>query len=201
MIENVLPTRAEASDVANAILDGSDCVMLSGETAVGKYPVQAVEFMTKIALSAEASLAPRPPELEIHRTEESIAHAACRAVEELPARAIVTFTQTGAMALLVSKHKPAVPIIAATPLEQVARKMALYWGVTPIIMRQTKRTTDDMVDAVEHAMLKQKLIKAHDMIVLTAGVPVGVAGSTNMMKIHRVGEVKSLEKNSGNNTR
>jgi len=193
MIENVLPTRAEASDVANAILDGSDCVMLSGETAVGKYPVQAVEFMTKIALSAEASLAPRPPELEIHRTEESIAHAACRAVEELPARAIVTFTQTGAMALLVSKHKPVVPIIAATPIERVARKMSLYWGVTPVIMK-ARRTTDDMIAAVENAMLKQKLIKAGDMIVLTAGVPVGVAGTTNTMKIHCAGEEQGLEK-------
>jgi pyruvate kinase len=193
MIENPLPTRAEASDVANAILDGSDCVMLSGETAVGNYPVQAVEFMTKIALSAEPSLPPRPPELEIHRTEESIAHAACRAVEELPARAIVTFTQTGAMALLVSKHKPVVPIIAATPDERVARKMSLYWGVMPVIMK-ARRTTDDMIAAVENAMLKQKLIKAGDMIVLTAGVPVGVAGTTNTMKIHCAGEEQGLEK-------
>jgi pyruvate kinase len=192
MIENPIPTRAEASDVANAILDGSDCVMLSGETAVGKYPVQSVEFMTKIAMSAEVSLAPRPPDYIIHRTEESIAHAACRAVEELPARAIVTFTQTGAMALLVSKHKPRVPIIAATPFERVARKMSLYWGVTPVIMK-ARRTTDDMIAAVENAMLKQKLIKAGDMIVLTAGVPVGVAGTTNTMKIHCAGEAQGLE--------
>jgi pyruvate kinase len=193
MIENSQPTRAEASDVANAILDGSDCVMLSGETAVGKYPVQSVEFMTKIAMAAEASLAPRPPDITIHRLGETIAHAACRAVEELPARAIVTFTQTGAMALLVSKHKPRVPIIAATPIEQVARKMSLYWGVMPVIMKG-RRTTDDMVTAVENAMLKQKLIKAGDIVVLTAGVPVGVAGTTNTMKIHNVGEVKSLER-------
>jgi pyruvate kinase len=192
MIENPLPTRAEASDVANAIMDGTDCVMLSGETAVGKYPVQAVEFMAKIAVASEASLPPRPPDVSIHNIGESIAHAACRAVEELPARAIVTFTQTGSMALLISKHKPAVPIIAATPFARVAKKMSLYWGVTPIILN-AKKTTDDMIVAVENAMLKQKLIKAGDMVVLTAGVPVGVAGSTNTMKIHYAGETAGLE--------
>ena len=192
MIENPLPTRAEASDVANAIMDGTDCVMLSGETAVGKYPVQAVEFMAKIAVASEASLPPRPPDMSIHNMGESIAHAACRAVEELPARAIVTFTQTGSMALLISKHKPAVPIIAATPFARVAKRMSLYWGVTPIILN-AKKTTDDMIIAVESAMLKQKLIKAGDMVVLTAGVPVGVAGSTNTMKIHYAGETVGLE--------
>jgi pyruvate kinase len=111
----------------------------------------------------------------------------------VPARAIVTFTQSGSTALLVSKHKPNVPIIAATPFERVARKMSLYWGVTPMILK-TGKTTDDMIAAVERAMLKQKLVKARDLIVLTAGVPIGVAGSTNLMKIHHVGEAKSLEK-------
>ncbi len=193
MIENPQPTRAEASDVANAILDGSDCVMLSGETAVGKYPVLSVEFMAKIARQTDASLSPRPPDVYIHTTGESMAHAACRAAEEVPARAIVTFTQSGSTALLVSKHKPNVPIIAATPFERVARKMSLYWGVTPMILK-TGKTTDDMIAAVERAMLKQKLVKARDLIVLTAGVPIGVAGSTNLMKIHHVGEAKSLEK-------
>lgn len=193
MIENPQPTRAEASDVANAIMDGTDCVMLSGETAVGKYPVQAVEFMTKIALASEASLPARPPDVNIHNIGESIAHAACRAVEELPARAIVTFTQTGSMALLISKHNPPVPIVAATPFERIAKKMSLYWGVTPIILK-SKKTTDDMIVGVEDAMLKQKLIKAGDMIVLTAGVPVGVAGTTNTMKIHCAGETAGLEK-------
>ena len=192
MIENPQPTRAEASDVANAILDGSDCVMLSGESAVGKYPVQSVAFMTKIAAQADNSLPTRPPDINVFGTGESMAHAACRAAAELQAQAIVTFTHTGSTALLVSKHKPAVPIIAATPFERVARKISLYWGVTPVILNSGK-TTDHMIASVEHAMLKQRMIKVNDMIVLTAGVPIGVAGATNMIKIHRVGEVKSLE--------
>ena len=106
MIESHQPTRAEASDVANAILDGTDCVMLSGETAVGRYPVQAVEVMARIAGQAETSLAPLPPDRHIGGMDESVAHAACRAAAEQRARAIVTFTQSGGTALLVSKHRP-----------------------------------------------------------------------------------------------
>jgi pyruvate kinase len=192
MIENPQPTRAEASDVANAILDGTDCVMLSGETAMGKYPVQAVEVMARIAVQAETSLSPIPPDRHISGPDESVAHAACRAAEEQKARAIVTFTQSGSTALMVSKHRPRMRIIAPTPFELVARKMSLYWGVTPIILK-TKRTTDDMIASVERAMHFGRLVRRHDLIVITAGVPIGVAGSTNMMKIHHVGEVKGLE--------
>jgi pyruvate kinase len=193
MIESPQPTRAEASDVANAILDGTDCVMLSGETAAGKYPVQAVEVMARIAVQAETSLSPVPADGDIAGVGESVAHAACRAAEEQQAKAIVTFTQSGTTALLVSKHRPTVPIIAATPFEKVARRISLYWGVMPVIVR-TRQTTDDMIAAVEDAMLGRKLVKQRDLIVITAGVPIGEAGSTNMMKIHRVGEAKSLEK-------
>jgi pyruvate kinase len=192
MIENPQPTRAEASDVANAILDGTDCVMLSGETAMGKYPIQAVEVMARIAMQAETSLSPIPPDSDISGPDESVAHAACRAAEEQQAQAIVTFTQSGSTALLVSKHRPKMRIIAPTPFELVARKMSLYWGVTPIILK-TKRTTDHMIASVERAMHFGRLVRRHDLIVITAGVPIGVAGSTNMMKIHRVGEVKGLE--------
>jgi pyruvate kinase len=192
MIENPQPTRAEASDVANAILDGTDCVMLSGETAMGKYPVQAVEVMARIAVQAEMSLSPVPPDRHISGPDESVAHAACRAAEEQQAQAIVTFTQSGSTALMVSKHRPRMRIIAPTPFELVARKMSLYWGVTPIILK-TKKTTDNMIASVERAMHFGRLVRRHDLIVITAGVPIGVAGSTNMMKIHRVGEAKSLE--------
>jgi len=192
MIESPQPTRAEASDVANAILDGTDCVMLSGETAVGKYPVQAVEVMARIAMETETSLSPVQPDRHIAGVGESVAHAACRAAEEQRAKAIVAFTQSGTTALLVSKHRPTVPVISATPFENVARRISLYWGVTPIILT-TRRTTDDMIATVEHAMLKRKLVRPRDLIVITAGVPIGVAGSTNMMKIHRVGERESLE--------
>ena len=192
MIENPQPTRAEASDVANAILDGTDCVMLSGETAMGNYPVQAVEVMARFAVQTETSLNPWPPDVHISGPDESVAHAACRAAEEQQAHAIVTFTQSGSTALLVSKHRPRMSIIAPTPFDLVARKMSLYWGVTPILLK-TKRTTDDMIASVERAMIFRNLARQHDLIVITAGVPVGVAGSTNMMKIHRVGEVKGLE--------
>jgi len=192
MIENSQPTRAEASDVANAILDGTDCVMLSGETAVGKYPVQAIAVMARIAAQAETSLAPLPPDRHIGGMDESVAHAACRAAAEQHARAIVTFTQTGSTALLVSKHRPAADIIAPTPFERVARKVSLYWGVIPVILKAMK-TTDAMIRGVEAIMLDKDLAKKRDVIVITAGVPIGVAGSTNMMKLHRVGELKDLE--------
>ncbi len=192
MIENPLPTRAETSDVANAILDGTDCVMLSGETAMGKYPVQAVSTMARIALQVETSVNPWPPDEDVSGPDESVAHAACRAAEEQQAQAVVTFTQSGSTALLVSKHRPRMSIIAPTPFEHIARRMSLYWGVKPVVLRP-KKTTDDMIAGVEQIMLKKKLAKEHDVIVITAGVPIGVAGSTNMMKIHRVGEVKGLE--------
>jgi pyruvate kinase len=192
MIENPQPTRAEASDVANAILDGTDCVMLSGETAVGKYPAQAIAVMARIAAQAETSLAPLPPDRHIGGMDESVAHAACRAAAEQHAGAIVTFTQSGSTALLVSKHRPAADIIAPTPFERVARKVSLYWGVIPVILK-TKKTTDDMIRGVETIMLEKALARKRDVIVITAGVPIGVAGSTNMMKIHRVGELKGLE--------
>lgn len=192
MIENPQPTRAEASDVANAILDGTDCVMLSGETAMGKYPVQAVAVMARIAAQAETSLSPTAPDTHITGADESVAHAACRAAEEQRAQAIVTFTQSGSTALLVSKHRPRMRVIAPTPFERVARKVSLYWGVTPVILK-AKKTTDDMIASVESIMLKKKLAKRKDVIVITAGVPINVAGSTNMMKIHCVGETKSLE--------
>ncbi len=192
MIESPQPTRAETSDVANAILDGTDCVMLSGETAVGNYPVQTVECMARIALQVETSVNPWPPDNDVAGLGESVAHAACRAGEEQQAQAIVPFTQSGSSALLVSKHRPRMRIIAPTPFERVARKISLYWGVTPIILK-TKKTTDDMITSVEKIMLRKKLAKKHDLLIITAGVPIGVAGSTNMMKIHRVGEATSLE--------
>jgi len=192
MIENPQPTRAEASDVANAILDGTDCVMLSGETAIGKHPVQALAVMARIAEQAETSLEPVPPDKHIGGIGESVAHAACRAAAEQHARAIVTFTQSGSTALLVSKHRPAADIIAPTPFERVARKVSLFWGVVPVILKAMK-TTDDMIRGVEAIMLEKNLARKRDLIVITAGVPIGVAGSTNMMKLHHVGELKGLE--------
>jgi pyruvate kinase len=166
--------------------------MLSGETAMGKYPVQSVEVMARIAVQTETTLCPVPPDVNVATEGESVAHAACRAAEEQRARAIVAFTQSGSTALLVSKHRPSVGIIAATPVDRIGRLVSLYWGVTPILVK-TKRTTDDMISSVERAMLRLKIVEAGDLIVITAGVPVGVAGSTNMMKIHHVGSPEGLE--------
>ncbi len=192
MIENPQPTRAESSDVANAILDGTDCVMLSGETAVGKFPVQAVSVMARIAGQAETSLAPLPPDRHIAGVGESVAHAACRAAAELNARALVTFTQSGSTALLVSKHRPSAEIFAPTPFGRIARKVALYWGVLPLILR-TRQTTDDMIRGVEAELLASRLVRRGDRIVITAGLPIGVAGSTNMIKVHQAGETADFE--------
>jgi pyruvate kinase len=152
-----------------------------------------VAFMSRIAMQAETSVNPWPPDAEVSGPDESIAHAACRAAEEQCASTIVTFTQSGSTARLVSKHRPRARVIAATPFEKISRRLSLYWGVTPINLK-VRRTTDDMIAGVERAMQRRKLVKPGDLIVITAGVPVGVAGSTNMMKIHHVGEVRSLEK-------
>ena len=154
--------------------------------------LQALAVMARIAEQAETSLEPLPPDRHIGSTGESVAHAACRAAAEQHVRAIVTFTQSGRTALLVSKHRPAADIIAPTPFERVARMVSLYWGVIPIILK-TKKTTDDMIRGVETIMLEKDLARKRDLIVITAGVPIGVAGSTNMMKLHRVGELKGLE--------
>jgi pyruvate kinase len=120
---------------------------------VGKYPVQSVEFMTRIALQAETSVNPWPPDVAVAGMGESVAHAACRAAEEQQAQAIVPFTQSGSTALLVSKHRPRMPIIAPTPFEEVARKVSLYWGLHRY--PEGKKTTDDMITSVERIMLKK----------------------------------------------
>ncbi len=186
----MISTAGRCFETMSAVLP--DCVMLSGETAVGKHPVQAVEVMARIAVQAETSLPPLPPDAHIGGIDESVSHAACRAAAEQRARAIVTFTQSGNTALQVSKHRPAVDIIAPTPFDRVARRVSLYWGVIPVILKP-KRTTDDMIMSVEREMLLRKLARKHDLIMMTAGVPIGVAGSTNMMKMHRVGETQGLE--------
>ena len=191
MTQNPRPTRAEASDVANAIFDGSDAIMLSGETAAGKYPVQAVETMARIAQRAEqavnfdALLETRGSALQ-RTVTDGISHAVCTIAKELGVSAIITATASGHTARMIAKYRPKVPIIAVTPKADVLRKLALAWGVEPLLIGPLTGT-DEMISASVEVSLTAGLISAGDLVVITAGVPVGVHGTTNMMKVHTVG--------------
>jgi len=186
MVDNPRPTRAEVTDVANAILDGSDAVMLSEETAVGKYPVEAVKMMIRIAEDAESGF---PFDAWGQRFEtsrekalpEAVSHAACKLAEEINAAAIIAFTQSGRTAQLVAKYRPGRPILAPTPLEETYRRLALIWGVAPILSEDMK-TTDEMIDKTLAATVKLGLVPRGHKVVIIAGAPVGVPGTTNLIK-------------------
>ena len=190
MVTHVRPTRAEVSDVATAIFDGADAIMLSAETATGRYPAEAVEVMARIAERAERDVggarAPRPPAGEVGFSE-ALSDAASEAAHALQARAIVAFTQSGFSARLISHARPDVPIIALTPFVEVRRRLALSWGVSSRLIRKVE-TTEEMIDAAEATLLADGLVSPHDVIVIVSGSPMWVAGSTNLLKLHRVGE-------------
>jgi len=194
MIHNPRPTRAEASDVANAIFDGTDAVMLSGETAAGKYPVEAVETMARIAQRAEAALhyeemlGKRRAVTPQRTVTDAISYATCATAQDLGAAAIITSTESGHTAKMVSKYRPQAPIVAVTPHARVMRKLALVWGVQPLLVGVGKNTDEMMAAAVE-VSLSAGLIKGGDLVVITAGVPVGVHGTTNLIRVHTVGDI------------
>jgi pyruvate kinase len=186
MVNNPRPTRAEASDVANAILDGTDAVMLSAETAAGKYPVETVQVMACIAVKAETAM----PDLAttIPRASDFpdvISEAACRAAGEVKARAIVAFTQSGFTARLLSKHRPQAPIFAFSPSEVVRRRLNLHWGIVPKTIRSVLNT-DEVVEEIESFLLAEGAVTAGDSLVFVAGVPLFVRGTTNLMHLRRV---------------
>ncbi|GAB6159283.1 pyruvate kinase [Desulfotomaculum varum] len=189
MIRQPRPTRAEASDVANAILDGADAIMLSGETAAGKYPVEAVMMMDKIARRTETILAnqsrERSPQINV---TEAISHAGCTIAEDLQAAAILTPTHSGLTARMISKYRPRCPIVAATPFAATARRLALQWGVQPLLVPAGDGTDQVMAVAVTTA-LQHRLVQTGDLVVITAGVPAGQTGTTNMIKIQVVGNI------------
>ena len=191
MIRNPVPTRAEASDVANAIFDGTDAVMLSGETALGKYPLPALKTMSRIARRVEEDLKAKPGSAYNAKcggnVTEAISQATAKLAAELEAEAIVTSTQSGHTARMVSKFKPATPIIALSSNRRVARQLALTWGVEALVYPPTA-TTDEMFSGSIAASLKEGLIKEGDLVVITAGVPVGVAGTTNLIRVETAGE-------------
>jgi len=193
MIRNPRPTRAEVSDVATAIFEGSDAIMLSGETAAGKYPVEAVETMANIACKIEDSLDYE----EIFKTKSDISDntitnaisvATCRTTLSLDASAVITATSSGYTAREVAKFRPKVPIIAATHSNKVMRKMSLVWGAYPIKIKKVD-ATDELIDLSVSEALEKGYISNGDLVVVTAGVPVGIAGSTNLIKVHVVSEL------------
>jgi pyruvate kinase len=190
MVEHPVPTRAEVSDVANAIYDGTDAVMLSAETSVGKYPVQSVEFMARIAVETEASIRNRgyqePPTGPEPGNAEIVADAAYRAAREAKATAVVVFTASGSSARLVSRYRPPVPIYALTPSETVARQLAINYGISPILAPDVN-SFDQMMSQMDRLLVEKGYVKCGDAVVFVAGQPIGRAGSTNLMKLHRVG--------------
>ena len=188
MVKHSKPTRAEASDVANAVYDGTDALMLSAETASGKYPVESVAMMDRIIRSAEASRSYvwGAPNAEIDMTlADAVGAAAAETAQHLEARAITVFTQSGGSARVVAKYRPRVPIYAFTPLDAVYRRLSLVWGVEPRLVEPLP-TTDDMVDRVARLLLSERRVKRDDLIVVTAGTPVHQPGTTNFIKFHRV---------------
>lgn len=192
MQRNPRPTRAEASDVANAIFDGTDAIMLSGETAAGKYPVESVLTMSRIAEKAESALEYR--EILIKQSlkqqmtvTDAISQAVANTALDLNAKAIISSTQTGYTARMVSKYRPKAPIIAATPSEQVMRGLSLTWGVVPVKVEQAS-STDEMFDVAVCGGINTGIVSEGDLVVITAGVPTSCAGSTNLVKVSQIGK-------------
>jgi pyruvate kinase len=191
MTHNARPTRAEASDVANAVFDGTDAVMLSAETAVGRYPDETVRVMDRIVRAAEEGKEPgmrrrAEPSQGPASFPEAICAAASAAASSIGASALVAFSQSGMTVHLMSKQRPMTPIIAFTPVEQVRQRMALCWGVLPYTMPLIEQT-DARISAVERRLKDEGLAKTGDRIVIVSGALVGLRGGTNLMKLHEVG--------------
>lgn len=194
MMRNPRPTRAETTDVANAIFDGTDAIMLSGETAAGRYPVEAVQTMAVIAGATENAIDYKQVLRTIQATKSddtvtyAVSHATVNTAMDLKATAIITATSSGFTARKISRFRPKAPIIAATSSEKVRRKMNLVWGVETVKIGSAI-STDEIFDLALSAARASEFIEKGDLVVMSAGVPVGVAGATNLMKVHLVGEV------------
>jgi pyruvate kinase len=192
MITNSRPTRAEASDVANAILDGADAVMLSAESSVGAYPIETVKTMSKIVAAAEQELLakglqPLVPGKKPRTQGGSVARAACEIADFLGGKGLVAFTQSGDTARRLCRYRAAQPIIAFTTDESTRNQLTLSWGVEPHVVPFVN-STDEMVDLVDQEMVKLGRFSEGDVVVITAGSPPGVPGTTNMVRVHHLGE-------------
>lgn len=194
MIKNPRPTRAEATDVANAIYDGTSAIMLSGESAVGAYPVEAVETMVRIALCAEADMDyirrfSRDTSASTDVTN-AISHATVTSAHDLNASAIITVTKSGSTARILSRYRPACVIVGCTTEKHVWRQLALSWGTVPLMIAE-ESNTDDLFEHAVDAAVQNGLVHDGELVVLTAGVPLGISGTTNLMKVHVVGHLLS----------
>jgi len=191
MMRNPRPTRAEVTDVANAIYDGTDAIMLSGETAAGKYPVEAVKIMATIAKRTEQTLdynnLLNQNAKNNSTVTDAISHATCSTAVDLDASAIITSTSSGHTARVVSKFRPKCPIVATTTDEKVMRRLALTWGVYSIKSSDAKNT-DEVIESSIEAARSANYIKNGELVVITAGVPVGISGTTNLIKVHVISE-------------
>ncbi len=185
MVENPVPTRAESTDVANSILDGTDALMLSGETAVGKFPSRAVEFMARIAITTEKNLKIYsfccPDELT---PAISVSSASVDVARDIKAKLIMVFSVSGSTAITISKMRPVCPIVAFTPHDSIIKRLSIYWGVFPILL-QSQSSTDEMIDLGERILREKGLVEKGDTIVIVAG-KTPVKGATNMLKVERI---------------
>ncbi len=196
MIRNPRPTRAEVTDVANAIFDGTDAIMLSGETAAGKYPIESVRMMASIAQKADQALiehtkhkALNAKPITAKSVTDAISHATCSIASELKAKAIITSTKSGYTARAVAKYRPGAPIIAVTFKEKVLKTLQIVHGVVPLKVEETSSTDEMFFEAVRGAV-SSGMVKKGDLVVITAGVPVNVTGTTNLIRVHVVGDEK-----------
>jgi pyruvate kinase len=193
MIDNPLPTRAEVTDVANAVFDGCDAVMLSGETAVGAYPLDSVAMMRRIIENVENDTTPKRARPEYDQNpendiEEAVASAACRAARELDASYIVAQSISGRTAIMVSRFRPEVPILAITPLKSTHHRLSLVWGIRSVLVTSFEDAFIKTIRKTDEALVTAGLARNGDLVVVTAGIPAGGSGGTNVMKIHKIGD-------------
>lgn len=188
MIENSRPTRAEASDVANAVLDGADAVMLSGETSVGKFPLEAVRTMARIICAVEEGSSSPPPLTHVPRSKRGVISYAARDIgERLEAKALVAFTSSGDTVRRLARLHSHLPLLAFVTAPEIRSQMALTWGAETFVVEH-KDNTDDMIRQVDHEMLAMQRFERGDLVIIVAGAPPGTVGSTNLIHVHRIGE-------------
>ncbi|HET9922315.1 MAG TPA: pyruvate kinase [Ktedonobacteraceae bacterium] len=188
MVTNPRPTRAEVNDVSNSILDGTDAVMLSAETSVGAFPIEAVQMMARIAMETEINYHNAVPPIYKHRTHaQAVSHAARALAEDTHVQDIVVFTRSGNTARLISKDRPRVPILAYTPSEPVYHQLALWWGVWPYRISM-KGTTEELIALVEQRLQEDKLVQQGEYVVIMGGMPIASEAHTNFVKLHRIGD-------------
>ena len=192
MMQHPRPTRAEVTDVANAVYDGTSCLMLSGETAVGRYPVESLQMMTRVALTTESSIAYwqrfSSANIKIKTITNAVSHAACMTAMDIGASAIATVTHSGRTARMLSRFRPDCPIVATTTNERVWRQLGMSWGVSPFLVDEVT-STDEMFELSVRVSMEGGFASDGDIIVITSGVPVGMSGTTNLIKVHTVGNI------------